>query len=285
MNIQYVRCIFTTGSIIGTMAIPFVSIHDFQNAKDPFTKFEKGSRLLWFKTFAKNYWKTGVVVTTTIGCTCASHKISSQQIAAMAASIAGAKQLYDKYDSKITEIIGEEKVHEIKKEIGKEKAKESYSLETKKEHADGELFFYEPVSDQFFYSTIERILKAQNKINYRLIHAPNDYECKTQDCTMNGVEFGEWLDLIGADSKIPTFEKKMPFGWFWGDGMANAFWDYNWGFFGGPWINVSFDEITEGEDTYYYIDYGQARPDVLEIGSAYVKELKDAKMRWENEYA
>lgn len=286
MNAQKIRTVLTVYSVVGSVATPFVAIHDYKNAKEPFTTFESGSRVEWCKNFAKNYWKTTLVVGTTCTCNVINHKACTKQLATMAGVIAGAQQLSKKYDSKIKEILGEDKVREIKKEIGLAQAKESFAIE--KEHANndkGELFFYEPVTDQFFYSTKERILIAQNKINYKLIREPNDYECKEQECTMNGVEFKEWLDLIGADSKIPTLNKKIPFGWFWGDGMADGFWDYNWGFFGGAWVNVSFEEITEGEDTYYYIDYGQARPDVLEIGSAYAKELKDARIRWENEYA
>lgn len=246
----------------------------------------------------QNYKYTILSLVATEACIIFSHKTGSKEIAGISGVLASTKLLYSQTEKKIRETIGNEKFEEIKKEVIKDRAVESSkkSKMPKKKRKDNELF-YEPVSDQFFYSSKERIRESQNKMNYKLIHDPDDVndhlpfipDNRDKPAMAIGVEFDEWLKMIG----VPKPTNECCFGWYWGDG--DWYWDYNWSFFGGPWISVDFIDVDENDDRYYLgdesytiLDYGPMPPyygaELIEV-QAYMNDLQEAKDRWENKYA
>ena len=277
MNAQKIRTVVTLVACAGVGATAGVAIYDAKHY-DP-------CRPKW-----KNYGRTVGVATATIVCIGASHKIGTKQIATIAGAAAGAKKLYDKYEDKVKEVIGEVKNEEIKKEVAKDRAKERLANTDYVLGEGYQEYFYEPATDQWFYCTREGIRSAQNELCNEFIHDPEDFESKDNECVMAGVLLSRWIELLikhGAKGlrKCPEYDKPK-IGWFWGDG--DAYWDYNWGFFGGPWVTVNFEEIFEGDDGYTMLDYGPMAPTFMDSDGGlvmYKKEMADAKMRWENEYA
>lgn len=270
MNAQKVRTLLTVAAIVGVGGTAVCAIYD--------AKHEDENKPKW-----KSYWRTGVTAAVTMGCIGSSHKIGTKQVATIAATAAGAKQLYDRYENKLKELVGEDKIKEVKRELTKDRAKEKLAKSQLLPAEGDEEFFYEPITDQWFYSTREKIVIAQNKMCNRLIHDPSDFESKENQCVMAGIFIKDWLEAIGCEPPRKGMEQ---IGWFWGDG--DGYWDYNWGFFGGPWISVTFEEIYEGNDKYTMLDYGPMPPTFPDSEGAivpYRKELTEAKMRWENEYA
>lgn len=283
------RLLLTAGSCVGSAATGVVGAWCGYKLKD------KSQNEIGWKDFIPLYVVGGL----TIGCTVASHKISGKQIAAMAGVAASTQQLYRRYEHKLKEFFPEDKLREVKKEVMKDRAKitkQNLPKDAKlrdliKSKHDNEEFFYEPISDQFFYATREKIRKAQNELNRTFIHEPTDtIDIKLKDregpynYCVDGVHINKWLELLGIEN-IGYYDD-LNFGWYYGDG--DWYWDYNWSFFGGPWISVEFEEITEGDDKYTMLDYGAMAPyfgspsdEVLK----YQEEIKDSKIRWENEYA
>lgn len=282
MNTQQVRTLFTGLSMFGVAATAGMAAHDAKRAEELPEDSTIKTKMIYI---GKNYWRTIVVCGSTVIAIGVSHKIGTKQVVMITSIAAGTQQLYSRYDDKIKEFLGEEKRDEIKKAVIKDNAEGTMVKYSKMdiEHGEDEEFFYEPITDQYFYSTKERILKAQVEINRRFHNDPEDFESQENQCTMAGVNINDWLELIGAET---VDYGKAKFGWFWGDG--DGFWDYNWSFFGGPFISVSFDEITEGDDKYYILDYGPMPANFMDMDSAtvpYQKEITDAMRRWENEYA
>jgi len=291
MRSNKVRLLLTAGSCVGSAATGVVGVWCGYKLKD------KPQNEITWKDFIPLYIACGA----TIGCSIASHKVSGKQIAAMAGLAASTQQLYRRYEHKLKEYFPEEKLKEVKREVMKDRAKitkKNLSKDAKlrdlikTKRTTDEEFFYEPISDQFFYSTREKIVKSQNIINNTFINNPTEYIDITleddygeeYDYCVSGVHINEWLKLLGIENM--GYYDDDNFGWYYGDG--DWYWDYNWGFFGGPWISVDFVEITEGDDKYTMLDYGAMAPyfgSPRDEDIRYKKEIKEAKQRWENEYA
>ena len=151
-------------------------------------------------------------------------------------------------------------------------------------------YFYEWYTDQWFYCTREGVLSALSDLNKELVLNPEEFEDEANERVVDGVLVSKWIKLLikhGAKGlhECPEYDKPK-IGWFWGDG--DGWWNYQWGFFDGPWVTINFEEIFEGDDKYTLLDYGQMPPTYMNANGAiepYKKELADAKMRWENQYA
>ena len=225
--------------------------------------------------------------------------MGTKQIAAIGGTLASMRTLYHQTEKKVREKIGDEKYEEIKREVLGDRAKMKMEKMRKDEdsvlydkHTKGKELFYEPATDQFFYSTREKIYKEACKINKEFIHDPEElyaddgHGVDVDNCL--GVPINRWLKAIGAE-ECPYGQEE--FGWFWGDG--DGIWDFDWSFFGGPWISVDIREVTAEEsdihEPYNILDYGPMQPTWAFPDKAqyegFKAELDDAKMRWENEYA
>lgn len=290
MKSNKVRLLLTIGSCVGVVGTGVASAVGGSKARDKM--YDDPS--LWEadkKTKTKALWKCyiGALIfgSATIGCNIANHKVNGKVIAGAVGMAASAQQLYKRYEDKLKEVLPEEKLKEVKREVMKDRAK--MAKKPKRKHEPDDEFFYEPVSDQYFYGKREDILKAQNELNKILIYEPTE-EVEEADHYAVGVHINNWLELLRkhVDENITNmgYYDDLNFGWYYGDG--DWYWDYNWSFFGGPWVSVDFVEITEGNDKYTMLDYGAMAPYFGSSGNedlCYSEEIKDAKMRWENEYA
>ncbi len=243
----------------------------------------------------QNYKYTILSFAVTEACMIGSHKIGSKQLAAMGGLLASSKALYDKTESKIREVVGNDKFEQIKKEVIKERASEKLqNTDALDIPGKGDELFYEPATDQFFYATREQILKAYSEINHDFIHDPREVYGDNGDGVMTesalGVSVNDWIKMI--KKYVPKCKLVEPdyceedFGWFWGD--SGKFWDCFW--VGRPWISMEFiNAKMDSGEPYTILDYGGVDPDWAFADTAFAtqnkKNLEEAKMRWENEYA
>lgn len=230
----------------------------------------------------ENYKYTILSLAITEACMIGSHKIGSKQLAAMGGLLASSKALYDKTESKIREVVGNDKFEQIKKEVIKERASEKLqNTDALDIPGKGDELFYEPASDQYFYSTKEKVWKAYSKLQRKFIHDPEEVYDHQNNETALGVSLPTWTKMLGCPIDFPEYEE---FGWYWGDG--DGFWDYNWGFFGGPWIHMDMYKVTEGDDEYWMLDYGPVPPTWAMADKTfleqYKQEIAEAKERWDD---
>lgn len=111
---------------------------------------------------------TGVSATV---CLIGSNSVSSKRAAAIATAYEISKTTLNEYKDKVVEVVGEEKEKTIRDEIAKDKVKNNPVNESTIILAgDGDVLCYDSLSGQYFKSTLDRIHKAENEVNYRLLN-------------------------------------------------------------------------------------------------------------------
>lgn len=184
------------------------------------------------KQYAKCYWKVGLSAALTVGAIIGSDRIHVGKEVALAGVAAVYKDKFIRTDRKLTEEVGEERAAEIRKEIASEKMAEQSIPEEDDEERNGNLIrIYEPYSDQYIYTTQEKIDKTMLLTNKELV--------------MDGkVRLNFIIKHLGGK---PT-PKVHRFGWSW----DNEIQDYNWGFFGGAWIEPMDGVTKDGVRALFY---------------------------------
>ena len=111
---------------------------------------------------------TGV---TTITCIIVANKISSKKIAALAVAGGISERALQEYKDKVVEKLGDRQNQKIRDEIAQDRvtsqpigAREVLIAGT------GEVLCYDMTTGRYFQSTMEDIKRAENKVNYELIH-------------------------------------------------------------------------------------------------------------------
>lgn len=146
---------------------------------------------------------------------------------ALAAALALNKDNLKKFEKKAREIVGEEKVREIKKEVSKEDAKANASKMPSKDIPDGLVRLYDPFTEQFIDTSIEKISMAKLAMN--------------EDLTRNGeASYNKLIRILGG--KIDDTEEGRKLGWC----LENEVQDYNWSYERGlnAWIEIYTSELT-----------------------------------------
>ncbi len=135
-------------------------------------------------------------------------RLNAKQITELLASAVFWKQGYNKLEEKVTDILGEDKVKEIKDEIVNENiSKEALKTQASSTLTDGSMLCYEPYTEQFFRATKEQLLWAELTANKMF-------------CGKGGVKLNEVLELFPGCNKKPLGET---IGWFLDDtGCFNA---------------------------------------------------------------
>lgn len=172
MNSRWISLGLSLFGVGGVGLTSYLAIKGHEESKD---KTDKKEKLLAYK------WAILSGVGTS-ACILGSHHVSSKEIAALTASCTYLAANRDKIEKKIKEKFGEEKLHEIKTDIGvdtvkEKKSKEIATTDTKKMlprkssvewTGNGPLKCFEGYSGRYFYSTLEKVKEAEMKLNNRL---------------------------------------------------------------------------------------------------------------------
>jgi hypothetical protein len=108
---------------------------------------------------------------TTIACIVAANKISSRKIAALAVASGISERALQEYKEKVIEKLGDRQDRQIRDEIAQDRVKNNPANSREIIFAGtGEVLCFDMSSGRYFQSTVEEIKKAENRINYELIH-------------------------------------------------------------------------------------------------------------------
>lgn len=199
-------------SVILAVSVPVVAAKNAADATNHIydEELDRGERLST-KDKIKESWKYYIP---TIGLTAAEllsiygmHEVNQKRYAAILGSYLASKEFYDNYQEKVKETIGEEKEKDIRE-----------SLKNVKASTDDKFKVYEPFSNQFFTVSKEQLLWAELTLN-KMFHEHG------------WVTLNQFLELIPGTKCRKDCDKIG-----WGVGMDS--WDYNWSFYGTPWIDV-----------------------------------------------
>lgn len=134
---------------------------------DPVTlsKFDK-VKITW-----RLYLPPVAVGVTTITSIIVANKISSKKIAALAVAGGISERALQEYKEKVVEKLGDRQGQKIRDEIAQDRVSKNPPNGREVILAGtGEVLCYDMLTGRYFQSTVEEIKRAENKINYELIH-------------------------------------------------------------------------------------------------------------------
>ena len=204
-----------TSTVLAVKATPKALDILEEHKDEDLTKFDK-VKLTW-----KCYIPAAVSYCTSTACIIASSNVSLRRNAVLAGAYKVSEAALLEYRNKVVEVLGEEKEKEIRTAIAEDRIDKdmhagSYEyLNHVVMMGNNDDLCYDVLSGRYFNSNIDKIKKAMNDMNYRLL---ND----------NILSLNEFYNEIGLQSTDIGYEK----GWNISDGM----------------IDISFSSIISDND-------------------------------------
>lgn len=172
----------------------------------------------------------------TMFCIVAANQAHVRKEAGIAALYSFYEGKYKDYKLKTRELHGREVDEEIEREIIRDKLKREELYPRRSE----EYLVYDPITDQYFYSTFKEKEHAQEQLN-RILGMES------------AVAYNYFLSLFrNADHKFPIGNI---FGWFMDDTFTEYYY-WNQSFYGRPYAEVIFeqsDEVTDQQEEIYIL--------------------------------
>lgn len=156
----------TTAVLAGKASYRAALLIDDALHYEPDATAKQRALLVW-----KLYIPAISVGATTIGCIICANRIGTKRAAAMAAAYSISERAFDEYRGKIVEKLGENKERSARDEIAQDRVNLTKSEDRQViVTGNGDVIFMDAHSGRFFSSTMEAVRKAENEINYQLIH-------------------------------------------------------------------------------------------------------------------
>lgn len=123
------------------------------------------------KTAWKPYIPAAVTGVLSIGCIVGASSAHTRRNAALATAYKLSETALTEYKEKVVESIGAKKEQNIREKVAKQIVADNPA--SKNEiivTGNGDTRFFDPMSGRHFYSTVEKIKRAENELNKRMIH-------------------------------------------------------------------------------------------------------------------
>ena len=148
-------------------------------------KVEEGKDELTTMEVVKTCWKPYIPAATStifgVGCIMGSRSVNTRRSAALATAYKLSETALAEYKEKVIETIGEEKEKKVKEKV-KQVQLEKDPVSKKEVIITGRdnQLFYDYLSGRYFYSSVETIQKAQNKIKEQMLKSFDGYTSLNQ---------------------------------------------------------------------------------------------------------
>ena len=129
---------------------------------DEFKRLTKEQRI---KIYARIYAPPAIAILVTGACVLGAHSISVKRESSLLLAYEGTRQVYDRYRASVQDRLGPEE-----KQIAEKAA--SKTQPTPREtivHGEGDCLFYDAYSGRYFKSTVNKIDRVVNELNYTLL--------------------------------------------------------------------------------------------------------------------
>lgn len=127
------------------------------------------------KTTWKCYIPAVVTGATSIACLIGSHSVSARRTAALATAYKLSESAFTDYREKVVETIGEKKERVVRDKVSEEQVKNNPVSRTDViVTGKGSTLCFDPLSARYFYSDLDKIHRAANKLNYDINTNPFD---------------------------------------------------------------------------------------------------------------
>ncbi len=164
------------------------------------------------KTTWKCYVPAAVSGVASAACLIGSNTVNARRNAALATAYKLSETAFSEYREKVVETIGEKKERVVRDKISEEQIKKNPISNTNViVTGKGQTLCFDPLSHRYFYSSIERLNRAANKLNYEINTDPFDtgrtlnnfYEEIGLPGTMTGDNLG-WTLRTGLIEVYPS---------------------------------------------------------------------------------
>lgn len=136
----------------------------------------------------KCYVPAAVTGVASVACLIGSNSVNAKRNAALATAYKLSETAFTEYREKVVETIGDKKEKVVRDKISEEKIKNNpVDKTTVVVTGKGKTLFYEPLSGRYFYSDLELLKRAENRLNKAILTDPFDA----------GVTVNEWYEEIG----------------------------------------------------------------------------------------
>lgn len=127
------------------------------------------------KTTWKCYIPAAITGVTSIACLIGSHSVNARRNAALATAYKLSETAFSEYREKVVETIGEKKEKTVRDKVSEEQIKKNPISTTEVIiTGKGSTLFYDNHSARYFYSDLEKIKRAENKLNKQIVTDPFD---------------------------------------------------------------------------------------------------------------
>lgn len=135
----------------------------------------------------------------TATCIVMSHKVSNRRAAAMASAFSLSERAFEEYRAKVVERLGEGKDVAVRDAVAQDRVTSNPASEREViVTGTGEVMCYDSFSGRYFMSSMESLKKAQNDLNYRLLH--DNYASLTDFYNLIGLSKTGISDDVGWDN-------------------------------------------------------------------------------------
>lgn len=129
---------------------------------DEFKKLTKEQRI---KIYAKIYAPPAIAILATGACIVGAHSISVRRESSLLLAYEGTRQMYDRYRATVQDRLGPEE-----KEIANKAASKAQPVPRETiVYGEGDCLFYDAYSGRYFKSTVNKIDRVVNELNYTLL--------------------------------------------------------------------------------------------------------------------
>lgn len=191
----------TTAILTGRASFKAAQILEWEQVDKYGLDFREREVGMEVKEKAKMVWPLYIpaagVGMTTITAIIFCNRISSRRTAALAAAYGISERAFSEYKEKVVERLGKTKELAMRDEIAQDKVNKN-PIEGREViiAGSGDVLCYDSLTGRYFQSTIETIKKAENKVNYNIIHHMYD-------------SLSSFYDEIG----LPSTEYSEEVGW------------------------------------------------------------------------
>jgi hypothetical protein len=138
--------------------------HGPEDENKPMSKTEK-TKLVWHLYLPPV--ASGVL---TVTCIIVAHRISSKQIVALTAAAGISERALNEYKEKVLEKFGAKEDTKIQDDIAQDRVNKFPPSSQIMITGSGDVLCYDMLTGRYFQSTMEELKRAENKVNYELIH-------------------------------------------------------------------------------------------------------------------
>lgn len=168
------------------------------------------------KTTWKCYVPAAASCVASVACLVGSNSVNARRHAALATAYKLSEAAYAEYRDGVIETVGEKKERAIRDKVSEKQLKETPVNKTDIiVTGKGKTLFFDPLSHRYFYSSIEKIRKAENVLNKEINTDPFDA----------GRTVNDFYEEIG----IPTTATGDALGWNLNVGLIDIYLSYQGG--------------------------------------------------------